>query len=123
MSKGRTRKTSVTRASVQKSAPRKPLHGRRATTPKLDGAAFSVLAEAALTRGDPDAISDQTLHAVLAAAVRIYAAKVERRGDVQPFPEDAVTATEAIVAACGIVRAADLNPFDLAMWFHRMPAR
>jgi len=108
---------------MRKSASRKPARRNRADKPALDGAAFSALADAALTRGDPDAISDQTLHAVLAAAVRIYAAKVERRGDVQPFPEDAVTATEAIVAACGIVRAADLNPFDLAMWFHRMPAR
>ena len=55
--------------------------------------------------------------------MRVYAAKAERRGgDVKPFAEGAVTATEAVVAACGMIRAADLNPFDMAMWFHRMPA-
>jgi hypothetical protein len=117
------RKIRTPRASMRKTVARKPARRSRAAAPKADGAAFSILADTALTRGDPDAISDQTLHAVLAAAVRVYAAKVERRGDLKPFPEDAVTATEAIVAACGIVRAADLNPFDLAMWFHRMPAR
>jgi hypothetical protein len=87
------------------------------------GPSFSDLAEAALKRGDPDAISDQTLQAVLTAAVKIYAAKVERHGDVKALSDNATTATEAIVTACGILRAADLNPFDLAMWFHRMPAR
>jgi hypothetical protein len=117
------RKTSMPHVSARKTASRKPARRNHADASKLDSAAFSALADAALIRGDPDAIPDQTLHAILAAAVRVYAAKVERRGDVQPFPEDAVTATEAIVAACGIVRAADLNPFDLAMWFHRMPAR
>lgn len=87
------------------------------------GAAFSDLANAAIKRGEPDAVSDQTLHAVLAAAVRVYAAKVERRGgDVKPFADGSVTATEAIIAACGMVRAVDLSPFDVAMWFHRMPA-
>jgi len=111
-----------------RTASRKPTRrGRRPPqTSAIDvapGAAFSALANAALERGDPDSICDQTLQAVLAAAVRLYAAKVERRADVTPFGDDAVTATEAIVAACAMVRAADLNPFDVAMWFHRMPAR
>ena len=113
---------------MPKTAPRKPT--RRAPPPQLaavpdasPGARFSALANAALQRGEPDAVSDQVLHTVLAAAVRVYAAKVELRGgDVRPFADGAVTATEAIVSACGIVRAADLSPFDLAMWFHRLPA-
>jgi hypothetical protein len=47
---------------------------------------------------------------------------LERRGsDIKPFADGSVTATEAIIAACGLVRALDLSPFDVAMWFHRMP--
>jgi hypothetical protein len=83
---------------------------------------FCAAARDALKRGEPDAISDKTLQQVLTAAVKIYAAKVERRGhDVVPFPQHAVTATETVVAACAMIRAADLNMFDVAIWFHRPP--
>jgi hypothetical protein len=83
---------------------------------------FCAQARDALRRGEPDAISDQALALVLTAAVKVYAAKVERRGhDVAPFPRHAVTATETVVAACGMIRAADLNMFDVAIWFHRPP--
>jgi hypothetical protein len=81
---------------------------------------FCARARQALKRGAPDAISDRELQQVLTAATKIYAAKVERRGhDVTPFPPGTVTATETVVTACGMIRAADLNMFDVAIWFHR----
>jgi len=83
---------------------------------------FCAIARNALKRGEPDAISDKALQQVLTAAVKVYAAKVERRGhDVAPFAQGAVTATETVVTACGLIRAADLNMFDVAIWFHRPP--
>jgi hypothetical protein len=83
---------------------------------------FCAAAREALKRGEPDAISDRALQDVLTAAVKVYAAKVERRGhDVPPFPRGTVTATETVVTACGLIRAADLNMFDVAIWFHRPP--
>ena len=83
---------------------------------------FCAVARDALKRGEPDAISDKTLQQVLTAAVKVYAAKVERRGhDVAPFAAGTVTATETVVTACGLIRAADLNMFDVAIWFHRPP--
>ena len=86
------------------------------------GADFASRATAALERGEPDAISDEVLRQNLAAAVKLYAAKAERRGDeLAPFKDGAVTATETVVAACALIRAADLNLFDVAMWFHRAP--
>jgi hypothetical protein len=91
----------------------------RAVGPSAD---FCTAARDALKRGRPDAISDHALQQVLTAAVKVYAAKVERRGhDVAPFAEGAVTATESVVTACGLIRAADLNMFDVAIWFHRPP--
>ena len=88
----------------------------------INPADFCAAARDALKRGEPDAISDKTLQQVLTAAVKLYAAKVERRGyDVVPFPQHAVTATETVVTACGMIRAADLNMFDVAIWFHRPP--
>jgi hypothetical protein len=106
----------------RKSAKRggKPGHGvARGGAKSTD---FCAAARDALKRGEPDAISDETLQQVLSAAVKVYAAKVERRGyDVVPFPQHAVTATETVVTACGMIRAADLNIFDVAIWFHRPP--
>jgi hypothetical protein len=95
---------------------------RRKAHQVVNAADFCATARDALKRGEPDAVSDKMLQQVLTAAVKIYAAKVERRGhDVAPFPADAVTATETVVAACGMIRAAGLNMFDVAIWFHRPP--
>jgi hypothetical protein len=106
--------------AVKKRAPKRraksgpPASRGRATN------AFCARAREALRRGAPDAISDRELQQVLTAATKIYAAKVERRGhDVAPFPPGTVTATETVVTACGMIRAADLNMFDVAIWFHR----
>ncbi len=83
---------------------------------------FCAATRDALKRGEPDAISDKALQEVLTAAVKLYAAKVERRGhDVVPYAPHAVTATETVVTACGLIRAADLNMFDVAIWFYRPP--
>jgi len=84
------------------------------------GTDFPARVQAALDRGEPDAIADDVLQNVLAAAVKCYAAKVEQRGaGLEPFPAGVITATETVVAACAMIRAADLNIFDVAMWFHR----
>ena len=102
-----------------KAKPAKRAASRRAKAP-APATEFCVRAREALKRGAPDEISDRALQQVLTAAVKIYAAKVERRGhDVAPFTPKAVTATETVVAACGMIRAADLNMFDVAIWFHR----
>ena len=98
----------------------KPSH--RAVRNSVKPADFCAAARDALKRGEPDAISDKTLQQVLTAAVKVYAAKVERRGhDVVPFPQHAVTATETVVAACAMIRAADLNMLDVEILFHRPP--
>jgi hypothetical protein len=107
--------------AAAKRKPAKRAMRRRVKTPAIaPGTEFCARAREALKRGAPDTISDKALQQVLTAAVKIYAAKVERRGhDVAPFTPDAVTATETVVTACGMIRAADLNMFDVAIWFHR----
>jgi len=92
-----------------------------ATASRRPAASFASLAAAALERGEPDAIPDELLRQTLAAAVKVYAAKAEQRGELAPFKDGAVTATETVVAACALIRAAYLNLFDVAMWFHRAP--
>ena len=110
------------KAVHRKAAKRGGKPSRRVARSNVMPADFCAAARDALKRGEPDAISDKTLQQVLTAAVKVYAAKVERRGhDVVPFPQHAVTATETVVTACAMIRAADLNMFDVAIWFHRPP--
>jgi hypothetical protein len=99
----------------------KPAGSARPAVRRDPAGDFADLALAALARGEPDAIPDASLHRVLAAAVKVFAAKAEQRVEVRPFADDAVTATETVVAVCAMIRAADLSPFDVAMWFHRLP--
>ena len=63
---------------------------------------------------------DESLQRVFSAAVRLYAAKWEDRAEeLAPFGDRPVNATEAVTAICAIMRAADLNFFDLQMWYRR----
>ena len=83
-------------------------------------AAFCAAVDDALARGTPEAIPDQSLQRMLSAAVRLYAAKSEDRAqELAPFGDRPVNATEAVTTICAIMRAADLNFFDLAMWYRR----
>ncbi len=84
--------------------------------------AFCAEVEAALGSGKPDAVPDERLQRVLSAAVRLYAAKAEDRAqELPPFGDRPVNATEAVTAICAMMRAADLNFFDLQMWYRRAP--
>ena len=82
--------------------------------------AFCASVDDALQRGKPEAIPDESLQRLLSAAVRLYAAKSEDRAqELAPFGDRPVNATEAVTAICAFMRAADLNFFDLAMWYRR----
>ena len=64
--------------------------------------------------------SEQELRDALTSAVKRYAARVENAGYAAPVVEKhSITATEAVLAICELMRAADLNPFDVAMWYRR----
>ncbi|MGC1409750.1 MAG: hypothetical protein WA864_12485 [Acetobacteraceae bacterium] len=82
--------------------------------------AFCDVVARALRRGDLEAVPDEALRRVFTAVVKAYAAKAEMaEGEFAPFEADQVTATETAVAACAMIRAAELNLFDIAMWFGR----
>jgi hypothetical protein len=72
------------------------------------------LATTALARGDT--VPEPQLAAAFAALARLSAARGEQ--DL-PVARDALTATETVTVVSGLLRAADLNVFDLAMWFRR----
>jgi hypothetical protein len=115
------KKRSPSRRSAKPAARRRrPASNLARRTAADPGAAFCAAVESALKRGQPQAISDAALRRVLTAAVRAYAAKAEDVGrEIAPFLDNAVTATETVTAACAMIRAADLNLFDVAMRYRR----
>jgi hypothetical protein len=91
-------------------------------------AALNRDAEAALTAVEHlaaddaiDGVPDETAQRLLLAGVRLFARKVDREHrSIPPVPPSAaLSATEVAVAVTELMRAADLNMFDLAMWSGR----
>jgi len=65
-------------------------------------------------------VSDDDIATACGAVARVYGAKVERSGAASPpVKHGAVTATATVILVSELLRAADLNVFDLAMWFRR----
>lgn len=82
--------------------------------------AFSEWINAMLGENRSADIPDEVLQQVMTAAVKAYSAKVEKQErDFDPFDKHAVSATEGVIAACGMIRAVDLNMFDVALWYNR----
>jgi len=78
----------------------------------LDGEVDAGLGDGAIAALDPD-----VARRLVAVAARTWAVATEE-GARPPTGTD-VTPTEAVVLATAALRAHDLNPFDLALWFSR----
>jgi hypothetical protein len=65
-----------------------------------------------------ESLSDAEVQAMLARAVRLYAGRVAEREDVlAAFPADApVTATDVMVTVTAMLKAVNLQLFELGMW-------
>ena len=63
-------------------------------------------------------LSDMEIQALLARAVKLYADRVAAREAPLPaFPEAAdVTATDAVVTTTAILKAVNVQLFELGMW-------
>lgn len=89
----------------------------------IESAAATALAvaEQALRDGTTDKISDETVQKLLTAGSRLFASKIElEERDFLPFTSsEACTATDVVTTVSEMLRAVNLNVFDLAMWFRR----
>jgi hypothetical protein len=109
-------------------APAKPARAkpRPAETPAAIALASGASAQAkllaaeieqALADGRIDVLAPEALQALLAAAVKAYAAQVEAGNPVTALSQrTTVTPTEVMIAASGLLRAANLAVFELGMW-------
>ncbi|HYC16179.1 MAG TPA: hypothetical protein VEC94_03155 [Pseudolabrys sp.] len=61
--------------------------------------------------------SDAEIQNMLATAVRLYAERAaESDGALPAFAPNAVTATEAMVTVTAVLKAVNLQVFELGMW-------
>jgi len=68
--------------------------------------------------GDLTGLHDNDLQLLFAAAIREYAARAEARDEPLPAlpPDSGVTATEAMLAVSAILKAVNIQVFELGMW-------
>lgn len=65
-------------------------------------------------------ISDDQIADVLYSAARLFSAKSDRVGKIAwPIQSDALNATETVVLVTALLDAADINLFDMAIWYRR----
>jgi hypothetical protein len=66
----------------------------------------------------PEPLSDGEIQALLARAVKLYAERIAASDDPLPaFPEGVeVTATDAVVTTTAILKAVNVQLFELGMW-------
>jgi len=74
-----------------------------------------------LAQDAASAISDESVQKIMTAAVKLFHRKsvAEGRAFLPVISEQALTPTEAVQGACELIRAVNLNPFDLALWYSR----
>ncbi|MEU4893304.1 hypothetical protein AB0B12_07225 [Streptomyces sp. NPDC044780] len=72
------------------------------------------------TPQEPAEVPADAVRSLVTAAARLFTAHAEATGARvdEPLRSD-VNPTEAVELACALLRARDLNPFDLALWFSR----
>jgi hypothetical protein len=90
---------------------------------RLSAAANDAFAAAneALAADVTDRIADEAVQQMLTAGMKLFARKMEmERRYFSPLTgPDAVTATEGAMLMTELMRAVDLNLFDLSMWASR----
>jgi hypothetical protein len=85
-----------------------------------NGVADFVRAASVDRDGSARLLSNEDLEAVMTAAIKAYTIRAEQSGTFPPpvSPTDA-TATEVVTVVSEMLRAVDVNMFDLSMWFRR----
>ena len=90
----------------------KPANGVSADAKRLAGEI-----ERALASGQRDLLSTEALQVLMAAVCKVYGARVEAGEQLLPLPErGGATATDVMVTASGLLKAANLAVFELGMW-------
>jgi hypothetical protein len=72
--------------------------------------------ERGIADGQLDVLSTDALQALIAVTCRNYAARRQAGEDFAPVAKNALSATDVMITASSLLRAADLSTFELGMW-------
>jgi hypothetical protein len=106
----RAGKTAPCREAV--AVPAKPA----ANGASVDAKRLAAALERSIADGKLDLVSAEALQALIAAACRVYSARTEAGEQFTPVPKHSISATDVMLTASGLLRAADLAVFELGMW-------
>jgi hypothetical protein len=79
----------------------------------------SEFVENALNQSGTEEVDIHAVRTMVSEVTRLYAACCQSTGIELPALNETVSTTDALMLACALLRAHDLNPFDLALWFQR----
>jgi hypothetical protein len=111
--------------SVAKSAAKlRPVVARPPLTPieaagngaSADAKKLAAVLERGIVDGKLDVVTAEALQKLIAAACRVYTARLEAGEQFMPIPKNSISATDVMVTASGLLKAADLAVFELGMW-------
>jgi hypothetical protein len=89
---------------------------KAANGPSADAKRIAVAIERSVADGRLDAISADALQALIAATCRNYVARRQAGEDFAPVAKNSISATDVMIMASSLLRAADLSTFELGMW-------
>ena len=81
-----------------------------------DAKKLAAALERGIVDGKLDVVTTEALQKLIAAACRVYTARLEAGEQFMPIPKNSISATDVMVTASGLLRAADLAVFELGMW-------
>jgi hypothetical protein len=77
---------------------------------------LAAVLERGIVDGKLDMVTTDALQALIAAACRVYTARTEAGEQFTPVTRNSISATDVMVTASGLLKAADLAVFELGMW-------
>ncbi len=108
--------------AVTKSAAKPAAAALRAVKPAVANGAsgeatrLAAALERSIVDDKLDTVSAEALQKLIAAACRVYRARREAGEEFMPVPRNSISATDVMVTASGLLKAADLAVFELGMW-------
>jgi hypothetical protein len=81
-----------------------------------DAKKLAAVLERGIVDGKLDMVTAEALQKLIAAACRVYTARLEAGEQFMPIPKNSISATDVMVTASGLLKAADLAVFELGMW-------
>ncbi len=124
MSSPRRAPKAVAKGAAKSAAKTRPAALRTVTEPSVapangpsaDAERLAATLMRSLVDNKLDTVSAEALQKLMAAACRVYTARREAGEQFTPVPTNSISATDVMVTASGLLKAADLAVFELGMW-------